>query len=141
MAFNLTNENFETVFNSELISQLLSLYCSRITETSESLYSELFKFSEKELEVASVLTNLLPANMISYKGTDMPLLLITEESLNTERDLTGDFYIQYHHLKSYYNIPPIIINVSKIKCIEDFENEFQNYIKRPKTGYKKYLNE
>jgi hypothetical protein len=74
------------------------------------------------------------------QGREIPVMFINNEDLSHDKKLTAEKLIRYYHLKSYYGVPPGILNTSNLQSYQDYEEEMEKYAKQPKIAYNHILN-
>jgi hypothetical protein len=143
MKFNLTTVDFRETFDAELISSLLNLYIHRVSSDPDFKFSYLngifIESFGNSNNFEKTYTNLYSGNVLTYKDKTFPVILVISSELNMDGKLLGEDYINYHHLKSFSQTNPMIVDLTHVKDRFDFEREFQSYSKHPQTGYKKML--
>jgi hypothetical protein len=143
MKYNLTTVDFRETFDAELISSLLNLYIHRVSSDPDFKFSYLNGIFTENFgnsnNFQKTYTNLYSGNVLTYKDKTFPVILVISSELNMDGKLLGEDYINYHHLKSFSQTNPMIVDLTCVKDRFDFEREFQSYSKHPQTGYKKML--
>jgi hypothetical protein len=141
MKYNITSEDFTQTFTKDLISSLMTIYLSSSGKDYkfEYLSNILFSRFKNYNHLKQHATNLDIFYTLEYQESSVPLILIDNNDLNSNDKLHGEYYIKYYHVKSFAQEPPMIINVDKIKTMDDLEKAFYEYLKARKTVYKKYL--
>ncbi len=146
MKHGITKVNYSEIFDSELITSLLRLYISRVETSMRMEISEqveqIVKITDRHFSFNIFYTNLLPFSLLEYKGHKIPLIFVNSKvgkNLNNSRKLHSSSYILYRHLKSYLNINPIILDISKINSLLEFDDSLQKYLVHPKRECMSYL--
>jgi hypothetical protein len=139
MKFNIIEVDYSKKFNPELISDLMTFYLEKISKKDnkfEYISNLLYSRFKNYQHLTRCYSNLDIVYRLDYMENIVPIILVSDEDFNSNDKLHGDIYIKYNHIKSYTNIPPMIVNVDKIKKFDDLDKEFIKYKDRPKTAYK-----
>jgi hypothetical protein len=146
MKHGITKVNYSEIFDSELITSLLKLYISRVETSMRREINEqaqqIIKVTDRHFSINIFYTNLLPFSILEYKGHKIPLIFVNSKlgtNLNNSRKLYSSSYILYRHLKSYLDIHPMILDISQINSLLEFDQLFQKYLVHPKRECMSYL--
>lgn len=147
MKHKLCTTDFTEIFTEELINSLVCYYQLKYgNEIEDDVENDKIMLSEnieKELNISIVESNLFQYKILFYKDVEIPLITVDSQkskNLDSEGKLDSENYILYHHLKSFTNFEPLIIDLPKINSLSQLDNLICDFKNNRKHFFNKCLN-